>query len=294
MFSTTTKRAVRPALAAAAVLLGFGTAFATTLDEHVHADGVGGVYAPAYAAGTTSSSTPTVNLRGSELDGIYSQKNFGSTPVDIRYNKAVEIAAPSLTQVTSKTELGQLFSLTPNLYRNGVYNRTVSLYFVQALDYCGGYAKGYVGCSQIRGNQVVVERGYANGSYGAELIAHELGHAIGFYHNGQAPLYVSDKNLMSARLNGNKSIASGQVDQMFGRGLFTRLGQSKILQKDSKGYYIEITPYIIVGGLTGSTLSSSSAGLTSGAVAPVPVPAAGLMMVSALAALGGLRRLRKG
>lgn len=290
------KRALRPSILAAAVILGFGPSHASTIDhdeDHDHVDGVGGVVSPAYAAGGSTASTPTANTREWKLDQIYGQSSFGGTPVDIRYNEIVEIAAPSLTGVTSKTELNQLFSLTDNLYESGTWNRTVSLYFVEALDYCGGYSKSYVGCSQIRGNQMAVERGYANGSYGAELIAHELGHAVGFYHSGEAPLYLGNDNLMAPRLNGDTTIASSQVDQLFGRGRFARLGQSKLLQQDSDGYYIEITPYVIVDGLSGATLPSSESGVAGGALAPVPAPAAGLLLLSGLAALGGLRRTRR-
>ncbi len=159
--------------------------------DHDHSNGLFEVHAPVGAV-TAPAASGTVNTREAELDKIYGQQsvlNMLGERIDIRFNEAVLIEAPTLKTVSSLAQLDELFGLTAPLYADGsIINRTVSLYFVDAIDYCGGYNKSVVGCGTVRGNQVAVESGYAAGSYGAELIAHELGHALGLYHSTEAPI----------------------------------------------------------------------------------------------------------
>ncbi len=298
-------------MTAAVLAFGAGTASASAIslndaDDHADDSGFAGVMSPAYATGAATSDTPGVNLRKSELNAVYGQASFGATPVEIRYNPLVELAAPSLTRVSSKAEVNELFGLTSALYSNGTINRAVNLYFVEPLDYCGRASSAFVGCTKVGGNQMAVERKYANGRYGAELIAHELGHALGLYHSGQAPLYVGNNNLMSKGLNNNKSITTTQVAQMLGQGVFARWGANPLIQSDANGRFIEITPHVIVSALSASdpvvtqaaeevaaSIPLLSDAPSYGAVAAVPVPPAGFMMLVGVAALAGLRRARR-
>ncbi len=257
-----------------------------------HDDGLFAVFEAAdMPAGlaATAAQADMVNTREAALDAIYGQQSVLATlgePIDIRFNDVIQIEAPSLTRISSSDELSSLFGLTDPLYSQTGVNLTVSVYYVDAIDYCGGYNAGIVGCGQTPGNQLAVETAYMNSSYGAELLAHELGHTLGLGHSGEAPLRLSGANLMSPSLNRNTTLVDLQVAQFMAMGVFGTFNPTPLVQRDVAGLFVSITPYLIVQEAV--LFDPGNGGGGEPGVSRVPVPGAGLLLLAGLAGLAGL------
>jgi len=170
------------------------------------------------------------------MDAIFAQPTIPAVfngPVDIRFNPAVTVQAPSLLDVTSAAELSALFALGP------ASPQTVNMYFIDSLEYCDGANPSAVGCADFIGFDMVVESAAAAGPNGAELGAHELAHNLGLVHDTSPAL-----NLMDAVLNGNTDISLSQSQEMH-----DNFGTATPLQFDvsAVGFFVEITPVLISG-----------------------------------------------
>ncbi|OMH28027.1 hypothetical protein BGP75_21905 [Motiliproteus sp. MSK22-1] len=180
------------------------------------------------------------------MDSIFSQASFGSSAIDIRYGATTEIVAPDLLTITTGAEVSSVFGL-----HVGAAN-VVNFYFIDTLSFCGGvFNTGFAGCGELPGNDFVVESSIAAGGFGAELLAHELGHNLGLGHQGGG-------NLMNSSLNGNTSLTAGQVANILA---------SPLVQSDSSGFFININPILI---------------LAEAVSVPVPAPATALLMLLGL------------
>ncbi len=193
----------------------------------------------------------SVSLQEAGMDAIFSQASFGTNTIDIRYNATVEIVAPSLLDITTNAEIMSVFGMGTSA------SPTVNFFFVDTIDSCGVFDPSIVGCGQYPGNNFVVESAFAAGGYGAELLAHELGHNLGLGHRS------SSTGLMNPYLNNGTDLNASEVSTILG---------SSLVQEDQNGKFISITPHLIV------------------AVATVPLPATGLLLFFGLGALGLVRR----
>lgn len=214
----------RFSLAVAAAIMTCAMASSSALATSDHAIGeVHGitsdlVFAPAFA---------TINE--GQLDAIFSQPSFGSTPIDIVLQPLVQLEAPELLNIDSVTTQNQVLGGSDVVPYPGL-----NLFFVDSISYCGGPGSGIVGCAGIGGNSLVVASSTAASVFGSELIAHEIGHTLGLGHFDSAP------NLMTAFLNNNTNLTTGQVASVLNSGL---------LQQDTGGdYFLEITPIQVLDG----------------------------------------------
>ncbi len=157
------------------------------------------------------------------LDAIFSQSSFANIPIDIRIGAASELVFPNLLDITTDAEVNQLF----NLHIGGA--NVVNFYFVDTVDSCGGFNTGIVGCGEFPGNDFVVESSYAAGSFGGELLAHELGHNLGLNH--------SAGGLMNPSLNNSTTLTTQEV---------TTIRASSLVQTDGSSFWININPVLIV------------------------------------------------
>lgn len=187
------------------------------------------------------------------LDGIFSQPSFQlpvTTPVDIRFNPSLTVSNPTLTDITTGPQLTTLFglNLTPPL--------VLSMFFVDTLDFCGGFNVSIIGCAQTNGPNSVVESAFAaNMATGPELNAHEIAHNLGLNHTG-------GPNLMNGTINGSTALTPAQAMAILGSGF---------VQTDptTQARFVSITPILI---------------------SSVPLPAAGLLLFSGLLGLFWVRR----
>src|SRR6056297_2611467 len=146
--------------------------------------------APAVAAMVTT------NEQGVDL--IFAQPSFTNAPIDVRFETTRTHVDPTLSEIDSVFEWVQLFSVVP------VPSSTIRLYFVDEVNWCGGPITGAAGCSTQPGNVVAINSFIASGPFGAELNAHELGHALGLGH-------TDVPGLMQPILNGNTTLSLAEV-----------------------------------------------------------------------------------
>lgn len=178
---------------------------------------------------TANANAALITLNEAGLDAVFSQASFGSDIVDIRIGTATEIVAPDLLDITSNTEISSLFGMHQGS------STDVNFYFVDTISACGGsLSSSIVGCGETPGNDFVVESIFAAGSYGAELLAHELGHNLGLGH-------MSGANLMNSALNNSTALIASQVATILA---------SSLVQNDQSGYFININPVLVVASST--------------------------------------------
>lgn len=195
------------------------------------------------AAGLAHAGFITIDERA--IDAVYSQASFGLKPVDIRFGPSHVIQNTSLLDIDSDAEFDQL----ANQVLSGA--PTVSVFFVDAINFCGEASPGIVGCGEFPGSVFILDSVYAAGSDGAATFAHELGHNLGLDH----VLPDDGSNLMNP---------SGPSLNFLDVSQATTVLASPLIQIDGNGLrYIQVTPFAVV--------------------AAVPEPASAAFMLSGLA-----------
>ena len=165
-----------------------------------------------------------ITTNEADLDAIFSQSSFGLMPIDIRIGLASELVLPDLLDITTDAEVNQLF----DMHIGGI--NVVNFYFIDTISACGGsISSGIVGCGEFFGNDFVVESSFAAGSFGGELLAHELGHNLGLDHRSGG--------LMNSSLNNSTTLNDTEV---------SNIRSSQLVQTDGQNFWIDINPVLIV------------------------------------------------
>ncbi len=214
------------------------------------------------AAGIASAGYVTTFESG--MDAIFKQTSFDTRPIDIRFNATVTVAAGNLLSIDSSQEFSDLSALRGSLASN-----IVSVFFVDAIPYCGGAGDFIIGCGSTPGNLIALKSSAAaDSSIGANLMAHELGHNLGLGH-------TVDENLMNGTINSTRTFLNfAQVSSIFATLPETGIPRSDdIIQRDGSQYFISITPFAVV--------------------ASVPEPQTWAMMLLGLLGIGTWVRRRK-
>lgn len=216
-----------------------------------------------------------VSIDEAALDAIFRQPldKWGGTPIDVEVLPAVSYADDALTSIDDDGELWRLFSLAPR------GSRVIDVFFVDAVNSCGGPAPNVIGCGLQPGNALAVNSYWSASRYGPALLAHELGHNLGLDHVAQ-----STPNLMNPILTGNTELDPGQVGALYSSSFVdwtTRPGQP----------FFSILPIaVIAGNGSGGGLGTS---VTVRGVNGVSEPRPLALLVLALGLLVGARRSRR-
>lgn len=181
------------------------------------------------AATALSAQAGYVTTQQAGLDAIFSQQTaFDGRPIEIRFNAAQTLFSNALLDVDTEADMNSI--LLPSSVR------TINMYFVDSISWCGSVSASIVGCAWTGANGLVLESSVADdGNFvGANLIAHELLHNLGLDHFG-----FDDQNLMAPILmSGMGTLNSAQVDLML---------LSPFVQTDTSGQrFIAVTPYAVL------------------------------------------------
>lgn len=181
------------------------------------------------------------------LDAVYSQPAFGAEPIDVRVAPVRTVVSPELARVGDRSVEQAIFDLA------ATFSPGIGLVFVESIDWCSGYDTDVVGCALRGAPGLFVESDFAAGPFGAEMIAHEIGHNLGLFH--------SDAGLMTTMLDGDRTLEISEALTVLASGL---------VGEDASGRFIDIVPVRI---------------------APIPLPAtAPLLTLGALALVFARRR----
>ena len=145
---------------------------------------------------------------------IYSQAAFGARPITINYLPTIFLNRPDLAYINSAADFAALATAAP------AASPVVDAFFVQAINWCGGFATGIVGCAQTPGHVLALDGGFmaAGGVSASQDIAHELGHNLGLNHVNPAVANVGD-NLMNPILFGDTTLTGAQAATILASGL---------------------------------------------------------------------------
>jgi hypothetical protein len=182
--------------------------------------------------------TITLNEAGTETL-LEETQGAETIDIDLRFNASVTINNAALLSIDSAAELAALWALAP------VASPTVTMFFVDSLNWCAGSQPSAVGCAVQGGTTLVLESAVAAGVNGAELAAHELGHTYGLPH-----LEDPTNNIMNCCDWGNTAWTEGQL---------TTINASALVQLDGSIQFTDITPVLITP--EPGTLSLSLLGL---------------------------------
>lgn len=162
-----------------------------------------------------------ITTHEAELEALFAGNGLS---IDVRYLPSQQIVDPGLLSLTDASQFQELLALP------GAPSPTISLLFIDNLEWCGVSDPNLVGCAELPGHRGVVESVFAGSALGDELVAHEIGHMFGLTH-------VSDPNrLMDPIIYGGTLLTSAEQSTILA---------SPLIQNDGVDY-IEILPILAV------------------------------------------------
>lgn len=202
------------------------------------------VLAAVLAAGAAwSAQAAFVTTNEAGMDAIFSQSTFDGRSIDIRFNATVDVHNSALLVIDSEAEFDVTFRPSST--------KAIAMYFVDDIQWCGGPTSSTIGCGWIGANGIAVNSDWAGDpAYGANLMAHELGHNLGLDH-----IFNNNQNLMApVIMTGMGTLTSAQVNTIL---------SSTFVQTDALTgqRFIEITPYLVLPDLVNNVPEPGSLAL---------------------------------
>jgi hypothetical protein len=231
----------------------------------------------ALLAATGAARAGYVSIDEGRLDTIFRQPldKWGWTPIDVQVLPTVSYVDTALTSIDDDSELWRLFSLTPRS------SPVIDVFFVDAVNSCGGPAPNIIGCGLEPGNALAVSSYWSSTSYGPALLAHELGHNLGLDHVAQ-----SSPNLMNPMLTGNTDLEQWQVNALYSSPFVdwnTRPGQP----------FFTILPVAVIVGDPSAGATGGRAALGAANGVPEPQPLALIAVAFGVLSIFASRDLRR-
>ena len=184
---------------------------------------------------TGVASAAMVSFNEVAMDTIFSQASFGGRNIDIRFNTPLSVIAPGLLSIDSDAEFsGSASSLSALAVQLRIPNSTVSVFFVDAITFCGSSGSNIIGCGSNPGGLIALQSAAAARANGAVLMAHELGHNLGLSHQ------AGSGNLMNSRLTSATFLSESQANTILG---------SRLVLMDGAQRYISITPVAVLAAV---------------------------------------------
>jgi len=185
-----------------------------------------------FAATGLAAQAGYVTLPQADLDAIFSQQPaFASGSIQIRFNAQQNFYSNALINVDVASDMDIVYG------GNGSSQKTIGMYFVDDISFCGVSSPGIVGCGWTGASGLVVESTVADdGNFaGANLLAHELLHNLNLDH-----FFGDAQNLMAPTLmSGMGTLTAAQVTEML---------LSPFVQTDQRTgqRFIEVQPYAVL------------------------------------------------
>lgn len=184
---------------------------------------------------TGVASAAMVSFNEVAMDTIFSQASFGGRNIDIRFNTPLSVIAPSLLSIDSDAEFsGSAPSLSALAVQLQIPNSTVSVFFVDAITFCGAPGTSIIGCGSNPGGLIALQSAAAARANGAVLMAHELGHNLGLSH------LAGSVNLMNSSITSATFLSESQANTILG---------SRLVLMDGAQRYISITPVAVLAAV---------------------------------------------
>ncbi|MBL8384630.1 MAG: hypothetical protein JNM90_16230 [Burkholderiales bacterium] len=168
------------------------------------------------------------------LTDIYGQAAFtagGGKPIAINWlPPGNPIISPALASLDSNLEVNTLLDLFQDVAP------VATVFFVDAINFCGAASPSIIGCADRPGHTLVVQSAFAAGAQGALLIAHELAHNMGLGH----VTTPSTGNLMNPVLN-SPVLAAPQVNVLRASALVQTGGDGSL--------FVNLRPIAVVSAI---------------------------------------------
>ena len=186
----------------------------------------------ALGAAATAANAGFITLNTDGLQQIYDQAN-----IQIRYNASQTIFSNELLVIDDDIEFNSLSN-----YEVG--GNTLSMFFVDAINFCGAVVPGIVGCASTPGTLITLDSGFVGSApEGPTTMGHEVGHNLGLQHVDEVVPGVGDNLMNPATYVGNPApLTQAQIDQIL---------LSPLIQVDASNQqkYLSITPFAVVGAV---------------------------------------------
>ncbi len=213
-----------------------------------------------WAMVSSTASAGFVTLHETEINDIFSQANFGSDTIEVRFNATQEVTDDDLVIIDSESEITDSSSGLLSLSNALTSDLSIAMFYLDDILFCGGSSPSAVGCaarftSSINGvfdnnydSFTFFDSTFVSGSLGAHTIAHELAHVFGLTHVPNDTDTTARDNLLNPVVASDSvtTLTTDQINTIFDTSI------NALIQTDSSNgqLFIEVSPIAILASVT--------------------------------------------